>query len=218
MFAYAKNMQLALSDKLRRTGLAAGAGVVLTLGAGFLLAALWTYLADHLGWGPLFASLAIGSVLVVVGLIFLLMARSERHPVPSTDDLRLEVEQQLNLAANAAINKVSDAADSTLERAASKASAILDLAEHKVHAVSDDLGYRANRMADRAEARVYGAARHAGEATAQKLGLGSMLGRGGEDGRASKLATVAPLLGALAVGVTLASRFQDRRHRDEEQG
>ena len=44
MFAYARNMQLALGDKLRRAGLTAGAGVFLLIGLGFLLAALrWSW-------------------------------------------------------------------------------------------------------------------------------------------------------------------------------
>ena len=109
MFVYAKNMQLALSDKLHRLGLAAGAGVVLILGAGFLLAALWTWLAYHLGWGSLGASLAIGLVMVVIGVIFLMMAKHERHPMPSTDELKAEVQQQLHLAADTAIAKVTGA-------------------------------------------------------------------------------------------------------------
>ena len=41
MFDYARNMQLALTDRLRRAGLMAGAGAVLLIAAGFLLAALF---------------------------------------------------------------------------------------------------------------------------------------------------------------------------------
>jgi len=213
MFVYARNVQLAFSDKLRRIGLGLVAGVVLTIGCGFLLAALWTWLAVHLGWGPLGASLAIGGGLVVIGLITLAIAGRERHAMPTTDALRLEVEQQLNLAANTALAKASDAADSALERASAKAAEVMDLAENKIHSVADDLGYRANRMADRAEARVYTAARQAGETTARKLGFGAMVDDRNAEPR-SGLSTYAPLLGALAVGVTLAARLQDWRHRD----
>ena len=60
MFDYARNMQLALSDAGRRAGMKAAAGVVALIGAGFLVAALWTFLAYHLHWGSLGASLAIG--------------------------------------------------------------------------------------------------------------------------------------------------------------
>lgn len=232
MFVYAKNMQLALSDKLRRAGLAAGAGVVLILGAGFLLAALWTWLAYHLGWGSLGASLAIGILMVVIGVIFLMMAKHERHPVPSTDELKLEVQQQLHLAADTALAKASDAADQAVDRAASKANelldtaeskahALFDTAEHKVHSVADNLAYRANRFADQAEARVYGTARGVGEATAQRLGFASRpspgaAGQGGDDASPSRAAPFAPVLGALAIGITLANRLQHRRHRDDD--
>ncbi|MDT1063371.1 phage holin family protein [Paracoccus sp. CPCC 101403] len=214
MFAYTRNMQLALSDKVRRTGLVAGAGVLLILGGGFLLAALWTYLAHHLGWGSMAASIAIGGVLFAVGILVLLIARVERHPVPTTDELKSEVEQQLNLLANTALERASTAADEALDRASAKATAVLDLAEQKVHSVTDDLGYRANRAADQAEARLYGAARRAGETTARRMGFGAM--NGSSDRPGSRAGTIAPLLGALAVGVTLAGRFQDWRHRDED--
>ena len=103
MFAYARNMQLALGDKLRRAGLTAGAGVFLLIGLGFLLAALWTWLAHHLGWGALGASLAIGSGFVAIGLILLLLARNERHPLPTPDELKTEVEAQVSGMADAAI-------------------------------------------------------------------------------------------------------------------
>ncbi|MBD9528208.1 MULTISPECIES: phage holin family protein [Paracoccus] len=210
MFVFARNMQLAASDKMRRAGLAVGAGVVLTIGAGFLLAALWTWLAHHLGWGPMAASLAIGGVLTVLGLIVLSVARVERHPVPSTDELKIEVEQQLNLMANTAVTKVSDAADAALDRAKLKAGEVMDLAENKVHAVADNLGYRANLAADQAEARVYGAARNLGDQAARRFGFAS-----DPDAGPSRSATVAPILGVLAVGITLASRLRGRHDQDE---
>lgn len=221
MFAYTSKLQLALSDKLRRVGLAAGAGVVLVIGAGFLLAALWTFLARNMGWGPLGASLAIGAALVVIGLICLLMARVERHPTPSTDELKTEVQEQLNLMADTALTKASAAADAALERASDKASHLMDRAEQKVHLVSDDLGYRANKLADNAEARVFGAARRLGDSTAARFGVSPQMSRRAGDTlrqvRGSNAAAFAPLLGALAIGITLASRFQDWRHRDEQE-
>lgn len=217
MFVYAKNMQLALSDKLHRLGLAAGAGVVLILGAGFLLAALWTWLAYHLGWGSLGASLTIGLVMVVIGVIFLMMAKHERHPMPSTDELKAEVQQQLHLAADTAIAKVSTAADQAVDRAATKANALLDTAEQKVHGVADDLAYRANRFADQAEARVYGTVRGVTESTAERFGLGAQpaASRTGQGGGASGASRYGAVLGALAIGLTVANRLQHRRHRDD---
>lgn len=44
MFDYVNKLQLALGDKARRTGLKIGAGVVVLIGAGFLTAALWSWL------------------------------------------------------------------------------------------------------------------------------------------------------------------------------
>ncbi|MTH36357.1 phage holin family protein [Paracoccus limosus] len=216
MFAYTRNMRLALSDRLRRAGLAGAAAVVLLLAAGFLLAALWTWLAHGLGWGPLRASLVIGGALAVIGLILLALAGREKHRLPSTDELKTEVEQQLHLMANTAIGKASDAADAALERASDKASHLMDRAEQKVHAVADDLGYRANRFADQAEARVYGTARQVGDATAQRFGFTGTQARAAADRvRGSNAAALAPVLGALAVGITLATRLQDWRHRDD---
>lgn len=211
MFAYARNMQLALGDKLRRAGLTAGAGVFLLIGLGFLLAALWTWLAHHLGWGALGASLAIGSGFVAIGLILLLLARNERHPLPTPDELKTEVEAQVSGMADAAIARVSGAADQVVERATGKASRLMGLAGQKARSATDDLAYRADRYADRAEAQAYRMARQAGDAM-----------RGGErrddnsasDRPPSAAATMAPLLGAFAVGITLASRLQAWRHRD----
>ena len=92
MFDYARNMQLALTDVARRTAMKVAGGVVIVLGAGFLLAALWTFLADTLGWGPLWASLAIGVLFVVIGLVVMSRGGQVKHPVPTTDDLKAEVE------------------------------------------------------------------------------------------------------------------------------
>ncbi|SMO50380.1 phage holin family protein [Paracoccus laeviglucosivorans] len=220
MFAYARNMQLALTDKLRRVGLASGAGVAMLLGAGFLLAALWTYLAHHLGWGSMNASLAMGGVLVLIGVILLMMARKERHRAPSSEELRTEVQEQLNLLANTAVTRVSDAADAALGRVSAKADEFMGKAENRAHSLADDLSYRANRMADHAEARVYSATRHIGEDTVRKLGIPpqivSLAGRKLGAARDGGIGTYAPLLGAFAVGITLASRLQDWRHRDDD--
>lgn len=219
MIAYAKNMQLALSDRFRRAGLAAGAGLMMAVAVGFLMAALWTYLADHLHWGSMLASLAIGGGLVVIGLICLMMAKRERHRTPTTEELRTEVAEQLNVMTNAAINRASDAADLAFGRVADKAGDLLNVAENKAHSVADDLSYRANRFADQAEAKVYGTARGMGEAAASKLGISPHLVRlaGAKLGpeRVSNAAAIAPLLGAFAVGITLASRLQEWRHRDD---
>ncbi|MTH63602.1 phage holin family protein [Paracoccus shanxieyensis] len=219
MFAYARNMQLALSDKLRRAGLASAAGIFLLVGAGFLLAALWTFLARNMGWGPLHASLAIGGGSVVIALILVLMARRERHAAPTPDELRDEVQQQLNLLADTAITRASDAADAAMGRASAKASELMGLAENRAHSFADDLSYRATRMVDRTEAKVQGAAMRMGEDAARRFGISPAIlqvGRRRDAGEGGPVSTFAPLLGAFAVGITLASRVQDWRHRDDD--
>lgn len=110
MFNYTRNMQLALTDiKLRRAGLAGVAGLMLLVGAGFLIAALWVWLADHLGWGAMGVSLAIGAGFLVIGAVILMTAGKERHPTPTTEELKTEVGEQMSLMADAAIAKVTDA-------------------------------------------------------------------------------------------------------------
>ena len=211
MFAYARNMQLALTDKLRRAGLTAGAAVFLLIGLGFLMAALWTWLAYHLGWGAMMASLVMGLGFAAIGLILVLAARKERHPLPTSDDLKQEVETQVSAMADAAVARVSGAADQVIARASGKGSRLMGLAGQMVQSATDDLAYRADHYADRAEAQAYRMARQAGDAV-----------RGGErreDHSASyrppsAAATMAPLLGAFALGITLASRLQAWRHRD----
>lgn len=217
MFDYTRKLQLALTDRLRRAGLMAGAGVVLLVAAGFLLAALWTWLAWYLHWGPLWASLAIGLGFLLIGLVLAGMAKAERHPAPTTDELKAEVEERLNLAAHAAVAKASAVADRTLERASEKAGLLMETAQQRAHSVVDDLSYRADRFADRAEAKVCGAARGLGETASRRLGLAPDAMERAVGGAArSRAAPFVPLIGAFAVGITLASRL-GRRDRDEDE-
>ena len=53
MFDYVNRLQLAAKDSARRTVMKVVAGLILAIGAGFLIAALWSYLAINLGWGRL---------------------------------------------------------------------------------------------------------------------------------------------------------------------
>ncbi len=215
MFAYTRKLQLALTDRLRRAGLMAGAGVALLIAAGFLLAALWTWLAHYLHWGPLWASAAIGAGFLLVGLILMAAGRKERHRTPSTDELKAEIEQKLTLAADIAVERVSNLADRTIERASEKAAAVVERASQRVHSVADSLTYRADRFADQTEARVMGAARRAGENASRKLGLptdaAERVVKGATESRA---APFVPLIGAFAVGMTLASRLGRRDDED----
>lgn len=208
MFDYARNMQLALSDAGRRAAMKAAAGAVFALAAGFLLAALWTFLARNLGWGPLGASLAIGILFVIVGVVLLSMSKKVEHPMPSTDELKAEVETRLSLATDAA-----------LEKARMKAVEVVDNVENRVHGFVDNVTHKAERFADDAEAKVQGFTRNLAGQAAQKVGLTPQFFAEAQDTvervKRSDMATVPPLLSAFAVGIALANRVQAWRHSDD---
>ncbi|MBB1496924.1 phage holin family protein [Paracoccus sp. MC1862] len=208
MFDYARNMQLALSDAGRRVAMKAAAGAVFALAAGFLLAALWTFLARNLGWGPLGASLAIGLLFVILGVVLLSMSKKVEHPVPSTDELKAEVETRLSLATDAA-----------LEKARVKATEVVDTVENKVHTLMDNAAYKAEKFASDAEAKVQGFTRNVAGQAAQKVGLtpGFLAEAQNTVDRVkhSDMATIPPLLSAFAIGIAIANRVKGRRQSDE---
>ena len=208
----------ALTDKLRRAGMAGVAGLMFLVGAGFLIAALWVWLADHLGWGALGASAAIGAGFLVIGAAMLLIAGKERHPTPTTEELKAEVSEHVNLMADAAIAKVTDATNASLNRASQRVSRIMGLAGQKARSAADEVAYQADRYVDRAEAGAYRMARKASEAMdhrskADPDGSPDTAPDAAPDD-SGRLGGVAPLIGAFAVGLTLASRFREWRRRD----
>lgn len=221
MFDYARNMRLAVKDAARRMSLKAGAGVAVVLGLGFLLAALWTFLAYHAGLGSLGASLVIGLVFVVIGAGVFLASNKVRHRPPTTDDLKAEVEERVSLATEAVLDRVTDRADQTLERAQKKASQLVDQAGNSVNALVDKVSYTADRFAGKAETQAYRGARRARQAASDKLGLtperveaaSERVAEGARRARDSNAAAIAPVIGALAAGITLAMRL--RRRRDD---
>lgn len=208
MFDYARNMQLALSDAGRRVAMKAAAGAVFALAAGFLLAALWTFLARNLGWGPLGASLAIGILFVIVGVVLLSMSKKVQHPVPSTDELKAEVETRPSLATDAA-----------LEKARIKATEVVDTVENKVHVLMDEAAYKAEKFASDAEAKVHGFTRNVAGQAAQKVGLTPQFLAEAQDTvervKHSNAATIPPLLSAFAIGIAIANRVQAWRQSDD---
>jgi vacuolar-type H+-ATPase subunit H len=216
MLDYGRNLRLAMTDRVRRAGLIAGAGAALIVAAGFLLAALWSWLAHSLHWGPLMASLAIGVGFLLLGLLLLALGGRQRHRAPGTDELKAEIAQKLGLAADAAVERVSGLADRTIERASERAGEMVELASQRAHSLTDSLSYGADRLADRAEARVLGAARRAGEGASRRLGLPADAAERALGGAVrSRIAPFLPLIGAFAVGITLASRL-GRRHSSDE--
>jgi len=211
MFDYARNMQLALSDAGRRIAMKAAAGAAFALAAGFLLAALWTFLARNLGWGPLGASLAIGILFVIGGVVLLSMSKKVEHPVPGTDELKAEVETRLSLATDAA-----------LEKARVKATEVVDTVENKVHSLMDEAAFKAEKFASDAEAKVQGFTRNVAGQAAQKVGLTPRFLAEAQDTvervKSSNAATIPPLLSAFAIGIAIANRVQAWRHSDDGRG
>ena len=211
MFDYAQRLQLALKDTARRSAMKAAAGVVLAIAAGFLVAALWSFLAHNLGWGPALASLAVAVLFIVVGLILFGMSKHAKHEMPTTDDLKKEVEARASLAADAA-----------LEKARTQAERVMDMAGNKVSALMDEANYRATKLADDTERRVFGVARQAAQAVGftqanmdtvrtKVEGATETLSRA----NSSNAASMAKLLGAFAIGVTLAAKLRERDDEDD---
>ncbi|MDP5308068.1 phage holin family protein [Paracoccus spongiarum] len=213
MFDYAQKLQLAVSDAGRRLGMKAAAGVVVAVALGFLIAALWSWLAVEMALGSAMASLIVGGGLLLCAAILMAMAGRKRHAMPTTDELKREVEARVSLAADAAA-----------DRARAEAARLADMAQNRVHALMDDAGYRANKLAEDAERRVTGLVRD----TAQTVGLTSgnlqaaregvaRVRQGATRASSSNAGSMAKLIGAFAVGVTIAARLQEgRRSADRD--
>lgn len=204
MFDYAQRLQLALKDTARRSVMKLVAGIVLAIAFGFLLAALWSFLANNLDWGPALASLAIGVLFVVIAFVLLAMSKKAKHSMPTKEDLRKEIEARASLAAEAAA-----------DRARTEAARLMDMAGNKVASLMDDAAYKANKLADDTERRVYGAVRNVAQSTGLTASNLQMARSKVEDAthtlsRASNsnAASVAKLLGAFAIGVTLAAKLR----------
>lgn len=230
MFDYARKMKLALSDHARRIGIKAVAGVVVLVGAGFLLAALWTWMAQTLGWGSMLASLVIGAIFVILGLLVLVGTGRARHHPPTTEDLRAEIEERLSLATEVVLDRVTDRAEHAFDRvketaggaldaAQNRASQFADLAGNRVQSLVDSVSYKANRMAEGADAAAHTMA-HRAEQVAEKAGLTperkEKISEEFERAKSSNLAALVPVLGAFAVGITLASRLQGWRRGEQD--
>lgn len=207
MFDFARNAKLALGDIARRAALKGVAGLVAALGGGFLIAALWSFLATELDWGSMLASLAIGGGLVVIALVLIAMSSRTKHEMPTSDDLKKEVEARVSLATDAAVL-----------RARTEADKVVAMAETKAHALMDEAGYRAAKLAGDAERRVFGGVRQ----TAASLGLSSQniqaaqrstdrVVQQARQNANSNAGSMAKLVGAFAIGITLAAKVQEGR-------
>lgn len=211
MFDYAQRLQLALKDTARRSAMKVVAGLVLAIAAGFLIAALWSFLAHDLDWGPALASLGVAVLFILIGVVLFVMSKRTQHEMPTKEDLRKEVEARVTLAADAAV-----------ERARAEADRMLDKAGNKVSSLMDEASYRANKLADDTERRVFGAARNAAQAVGFTSGNIQTVRHKVEDARdtlsranSSNAASMAKLIGAFAIGVTLASKLREQQNDDD---
>lgn len=149
---------------------------------------------------------------MAIGLILLLLARNERHPLPTPDELKTEVEAQVSGMADAAIARVSGAADQVVERATGKASRLMGLAGQKARSATDDLAYRARSLCR--PGRVAGLSRRGGPGMRCEARL--RRDDQGADLRAPT-ATIAPAFGCLCGGdhaglAPRAWRSRDKAH------
>lgn len=208
MFDYTRNMKLALQDMLRRSAIKAAAGLVLLIGLGFLLAALWSFLATELAWGSMNASLAIGGGFMLIGVIFLLVGGRVAHEPPSTDDLKNEIEARLTLATDAAANRAraevmrvvdgaADRANALMGRASSRASHFVSDTEETIRDTARKVGLTPERV-DAAKDQAQDLAQQAKEAADSNAG------------------SMTKLVGAFAIGMTLAATLSRRRQGDDD--
>ncbi|TKW66151.1 MAG: phage holin family protein [Paracoccus denitrificans] len=204
MFDYVNRMQLALGDKARRAGMKAGASVALLIGAGFLLAALWSWLAWHLELGPAYASLIIGGAFAVIGLIVWLASSKEKHAVPSADDLRSEVETRVGLATEAAIDRVKYEAGSAVEGAKAKVSSLFGGVADKVSNVAHGAGDLAS-----------GAGKEVSKVASKGGELLSEARETLDTAMEPKAGPGIGLAGAFAVGMVLAGALSRSRSKDD---
>ncbi len=200
MLDYTRLMKLALADQARRSGLKIVAGLLLLLAVGFLLAALWSYLASHLGWGSMRASLAIGGGFAGIALIVLGVSARVRHVAPSADDLKQEVGAKLGAMAG-----------TVKAQAGRKIREAVGLAGQKARRVADEAEYSADRAADRVEARASALADRVMPEIADLLGVRPETARQASRVltrvRDSRVAPFLPVAGAFAIGVFVAHRL-----------
>lgn len=211
MFDFAHNLKLAVSDRAKGVGMKAAGGAVAAVAAGFLLAAFWAFLAHELEWGSALASLTVAVLLVAVAAVLFVMSKP-KHPMPTTDDLKREVEARVTLAADAAS-----------ARARAEALRVMNMAETKAVGLMDQASYRATKLAGDAESKLFGGVRQG----ARAMGLSSENLRDAKrqvsHGQAaasraanSNAGSMAKLLGAFAVGVTIAAKLAERRDDDRD--
>ncbi len=189
MFDYVNKLQLALGDKAQRSGLKIGAGIAALIGAGFLIAACWSWLAWNLDLGPALASLIIGGCFALLGLVILSTIKPERHPMPTSDELKTEIEMRLNQATEAAFDKAKFKAEEAIDNAQARVASLFGSAGAHVQDAANSVGLTEDALTE-AKAAVDRATQH-------------------------KAAPAVGLAGAFAVGMAIASALKSRRSKDD---
>lgn len=212
MFDYVNKLQLALGDKARRTGLKIGAGVVGLIATGFLLAALWGWLAYQMDLGPTMASLIIGGAFLLIALILFGMSKSERHSMPSTDELKSEVEARLSLATDTALDKAKGKAEDTMDSAQARVSSLFSAVEDKARGLVDHTEARVQNVASSFTGVASSTARKAGLTRDNIDAAKETLDRATD----SRAAPGVGLVGAFAVGMAIAGALKGRGGRDRD--
>lgn len=221
MLAYARNMQLAASDLGRRVGLKVAAGVAGLLAAGFLIAALWTLLARNFGWGPLWASVGVAVLFLLVAAIAWSVSNTVKHPVPTTDELKREVEARVSLATDVALDKAHAKARQVIDDAGEKAVALMDDAGNRASAFVSDAKAKVQGFVGNVDERVRSFTHSAPNAVARSVGLTPEFFDEAQQFtdkvKSSKAMPAASLLGAFAVGLTIATKLQAARHERQDE-
>ncbi|NHF72486.1 phage holin family protein [Paracoccus xiamenensis] len=200
MFDYVNKLQLALGDKARRTSAKAGAGVVALIGAGFLIASLWSWLAWNMEYGPALASLIIGGGLVLLALIILAATKPVRHQMPTSDELKSEIEMRL-----------SNATDAAFDRAKFKAEETMDSVQNRVTSLVGTAGDKARGVFEAAGSRAQDAASTVGLTGENLQDAKDVIDRASHH----RAAPAVGLAGAFAVGMAVASALKSRRSKED---
>lgn len=196
-----RRFHLALSDLGRRAGLAVAGGVLMAVGAGFLLAALWSWLAHGLGWGPAAASLAVAGLCLLAALGLLLAARRARHAMPGAGDVRAEAEARARLATQAAVGAVKTRAEQARNAAGQHLQGFLDRGRYQADRAASGLDAAAEKVAEKMAGGSPGPmADPVAEAMETARGMAEQFAR-------SRAAPGVALVSAFAIGLALANLF-----------
>ncbi|MFV0410373.1 MAG: hypothetical protein ACK5LJ_11965 [Paracoccus sp. (in: a-proteobacteria)] len=201
MFDYVNQMQRALGSKAKRAAIKSGGAAAILLGTGFLLAALWTWIASELG--AIYASLILGGVFTAAGLAIWIFATSVRYPVPGTDELRRQVGEQVDLVADVVAEKLRTRAHDAMNNAQTRFTSLL--------------GASPDRMSDEAEEDPQDLRDSAADLAGQASETIQQARETFERVAASRAGPAIGVAGAFAVGMILAGVLRKRRDpRDDE--